>query len=135
MMAMPLRCRPRSDPAIHATRDHVATPGVSDAQVASADQIHRAVRGYQLPVAVNCSIVPLASERLFAVTVIDCSVAVVTVSVVDPDTPDRVALMSAVPVANVLTNPPFWPFVILATLVFPDCHWTEVVIFWVLPLL
>jgi hypothetical protein len=78
---------------------------------------------------------PFTSERLFAVTVIDCSVAVVTVRVVDPDTPDRAALICAVPVSNVLASPPFWPFVILATLVFPDCHCTEVVRFAVAPVL
>jgi hypothetical protein len=55
-------------------------------------QIAKAVRSWvvpseKLPVAVTCTVVPLAIEEPGGVTVIDVSVAAVTVTVVAPDTP------------------------------------------------
>jgi hypothetical protein len=45
----------------------------------------------KVPVAVNCSEVPFAIERLGAVTAIDTSVAAVTVKVADPLTAPETA--------------------------------------------
>src|SRR5215472_14091658 len=55
--------------------------------------------------AVNCCVVPLATEGLAGATVMDWSVAEVTVSTVDPLIEPSVALMVVVPAATVLATP------------------------------
>jgi len=83
-----------------------------------------------VPVAVNCSEVPLAIERLGAVTAIETSVAAVTVKVADPLTAPETALMLLVPVPTAVTIP---PEVTVATLVVCELQVTELVIFCVEP--
>ena len=61
----------------------VATPVVCEVQV--TEPVRFCVElSEKVPVAVNCSEVPLAIERLGAVTAIDTNVAAVTVRVADP---------------------------------------------------
>ena len=76
----------------------------------------------------NCCVRPLAIDGLAGVTVIDCRVAAVTVSTVEPTTPS-VALIVLVPTATAVANP---PVVMVAFAVVPDAHVTEVVRFCVL---
>ena len=59
----------------------------------------------KFPVAVSCSLVPLASERFGGVIVIPVSTAAVTVTVVLPDTPSRVAVIVALPIPVPVTRP------------------------------
>ena len=65
----------------------VAKPLVLTLTVAGLELLHVAVLlrfcvlpSLKVPVAVNCTLVPLAIEELFALMVIDCNVAAVTVS-------------------------------------------------------
>jgi hypothetical protein len=85
-----------------------------------------------VPVAVNCCVVPLAIEGFAGVTAIDTSVAEVTVSKVDPLTFPEVAMIVLVPTAFAVAIP---PVVIVAAFVFWDCQLTEPVRFFVEPLL
>ena len=59
-----------------------------------------------VPVAVNCCVGPLAIDGFAGVTAIDCSVAAVTVSTVEPTSlaPD-VALIVLVPTATPVARP------------------------------
>jgi len=66
---------------------------------------------------VNCCVRPLAIEGFTGVTAMDCSVAAVTVRVVEPVTPLSVALISEVPVFTPVARP---LLVIVATVVVPD---------------
>ncbi len=59
-----------------------------------------------VPVAVNCSVSPLATLGLAGVTAIETSAAGRTVSVVLPVTPLDVAEMVVVPAARVVARPP-----------------------------
>ena len=59
----------------------------------------------KFPVAVSCSLVPLESEGFVGVTVIEVSTAAVTVTVVLPDTPSRVAVIVALPIPVPVTRP------------------------------
>ena len=79
-----------------------------------------------MPVAVNCSEVPFAIERLGAVTAIDKSVAAVTVKFADPLIAPETALILLVPAPPAVTNP---PAVIVATLVVCELQVTEAVRF------
>jgi hypothetical protein len=72
-----------------------------------------------VPVAVNCSVVPFAIEGFAGVTAIDTSVAAVTVRVVEPLMPPDVASILLVPAATAVANP---PAVIVATLVVTELH-------------
>ena len=71
--------------------------------------------------AVNCCVSPFATDGLAGVTAIDCSVAAITVIVVDPLTVLRVALIKLVPTATALASP---PVVIVTCAGVPDCHVT-----------
>ena len=82
-----------------------------------------------VPVAVNCSVVPFTIDGFVGVTAIDCSVAAVTVNVVEPTTGPSVALMLLVPPPTPVARP---PAVIVATVVVPDNHVTVPVTFAVL---
>jgi hypothetical protein len=57
------------------------------------------------PIAVNCRVSPMAMPGSEGVTVIDSKVAVVTVSVVSPETAPDVAVIFAVPTATPLARP------------------------------
>ena len=77
-----------------------------------------------VPVAVNCSKVPFAIERLAAVTAIDTNVAGVTVKLVEPTTAPEIACIVLVPAPAAVTNP---PAVIVATPVLCELQVTEAV--------
>jgi hypothetical protein len=63
------------------------------------------------------------------VTAIDCSVADVTVSTVEPTTEPEVALIVLLPAATAVANP---PALIVAVAVVPEAHVAEAVRFCVL---
>jgi hypothetical protein len=71
----------------------------------------------------------LAIDGFAGVTAIDCSVAVDTVSKVEPTTDPDVALIVLVPAEAAVANP---PALIVAVAVVPDAQVTEAVRFWVL---
>jgi hypothetical protein len=73
----------------------------------------------KVPVATNCSVVPVKIEGFVGVTAIDCSVASVTVNVVDPLTAPDVALIVDVPTPAPVARP---PAVIVAAAVFDELH-------------
>jgi hypothetical protein len=87
-----------------------------------------------VPVAVNCWVVPGAMFALAGVTAIDTSVAAVTVRVADPDSAPDVAVIVVEPAATAVANP-FDPAVVLkvATPVLDELQAAVVVRFWVLP--
>jgi hypothetical protein len=83
-------------------------------------------------VAVSCSSVPFARLELGGVTAMDTSVAVVTVSVVDPDTPPSAAVIVVWPIPAAVASPGEPDTLLMvATTVLDDAHVTELVRFWV----
>ena len=68
----------------------VATPAAEELQVAVLLRFW-VVPSVNVPVAVNCWVLPLAIDGFTGVTAIDASVAAVTVSVVLPETAPEVA--------------------------------------------
>jgi hypothetical protein len=98
------------------------------------DQVTDVVRfcvllSLNVPVAVNCCVAPFAIDGFAGVTAIDCSVAAVTVSTVDPLTEPDVALMVLVPTPAPVAKP---VLVMVATEVVAEPHVTDVVRFCVL---
>ena len=84
-----------------------------------------------VPVAVNCSVVPLEIDVLGALIAIDCRTAAVTVRVIELDvTPPCAALIFVEPVAFPVARP---ETLIVATVEFEEDHVTELVRFCVLP--
>src|SRR5271163_1264337 len=83
-----------------------------------------------VPMAVNCCVAPLVIEGFAGVTAIDCSVAAVTVSTVEPEIDDDVAVMVEVPTAAPVASP---DALIVAVVVVPDDHVTVPVKFCVEP--
>jgi hypothetical protein len=81
-----------------------ATPTADEFQVASA-VISCVVLSENVPVAVNCCVVPSAMLGLVGVIAMDTSVAVVTVTVVDPDVPPELAVIFALPEPVAFTCP------------------------------
>ena len=77
-----------------------------------------------MPVAVNCWTVPRSMTGFEGVMVIETKIALVTVRVPEPVTPDNVALMLADPVALLLAKP---EPEIAATLVLDVAQATEAV--------
>ena len=77
----------------------------------------------------NCWVKPFATDGFTGVTAIDCSIADVTVSSVDPLTEFRLAPMVLVPAVFAVTRP---PVAMVAVEVFEDDHVTEAVRFSVL---
>jgi hypothetical protein len=76
-----------------------------------ADEIHVAVAvrfcvvpSLYVPVAVNCSVYPAATDAMFGVTAIEVSTGV-TVSVAEPVILPEVAVIVAVPAATPVVNP------------------------------
>jgi hypothetical protein len=82
----------------------VATPAVEVLQVTSAVRFC-VVLSENLPVAVNCCVVPVAREATRGVTAIESNVAGVTVNSVDPDLFPNVAVSVAGPTATGVANP------------------------------
>ena len=74
----------------------VATVVVAEAHVTDAVRFC-VLLSLNVPVAVNCCVAPLAIDGFAGVTAIDCSVAAVTVSTVEPLTAPNVALIVLVP--------------------------------------
>jgi hypothetical protein len=74
-----------------------------------------------LPVAMNCWLRPMGMLGVAGVTLIDCRVAAVTVSVVLPETEPSVAVIVLLPAATALARP-FEPAALLtvATLVLEE---------------
>src|SRR5277367_3847196 len=83
-----------------------------------------------VPVAVNCWVAPLVIDGFAGVTAIDCRVAAVTVSNVEPEIDDDVAVMVEVPTPAPLASP---AALIVAVAVVPDDQVTVEVRFWVEP--
>ncbi len=88
------------------------------------------VPSLNVPVAVNCCVAPLAIDGFAGVTVIDCSVAAVTVSKVEPLIDDDVAVIVEVPTPAPVARP---AALIVAVVVVPDDHVTVLVRFCVVP--
>ena len=83
----------------------VATEGVADAQVTWLVRFSVEL-SEKVPVAVNCWVAPTAMLGLAGVTVIDWRIgAGVTVSIVAPVMPLRLAVMEEVPVATAVASP------------------------------
>ena len=88
------------------------------------------VPSLNVPVAVNCCVAPLAIDGLAGVTVIDCNVAAVTDSKVEPLIDDDVAVIVEVPTPAPVARP---AALIVAVVVVPDDHVTVLVRFCVVP--
>src|SRR6202522_2365529 len=88
------------------------------------------VPSLNVPVAVNCCVAPLAIDGFAGVTAIDCSVAAVTVRVVEPLIARDVALMVEVPTPAPIARP---VALIVAVVVVPELHVTVLVRFCVVP--
>jgi hypothetical protein len=88
------------------------------------------VPSLKVPVAVNCCVAPLAIDGFAGVTAMDCNGAAVTVSNVDPEIDDDVAVIVEVPTPAPLARP---DALIVAVVVVPDDQVTVDVRFWVVP--
>jgi methylglyoxal synthase len=88
------------------------------------------VPSLNVPVAVNCCVAPLAIEGFAGVTAIDCNVAAVTVSKVEPLIEEDVAVIVEVPTPAPLARP---AALIVAVVVVPEDHVTVLVRFCVVP--
>jgi hypothetical protein len=84
------------------------------------------VPSLNVPVAVNCCVAPLVIDGLAGVTAIDCSVAAVTVSTVEPLIEDDVAVIVEVPTPAPVASP---AALIVAVEVVPELHVTVLVRF------
>ena len=111
----------------------VATPVVDELQVTVVVRFCVELSEY-VPVAVNCRVVPSTTLGLAGVTAMETSVAAVTVSVVDPETPPDVAVIVVVPAATGVANPSEpAALLIVATPVVDELQVTVVVRFCVVP--
>jgi hypothetical protein len=88
------------------------------------------VPSLNVPVAVNCCVAPLVIDGFAGVTAIDCNVAAVTVSNVDPAIDDDVAVIVEVPTPAPVASP---AALIVAVAVVPELHVTVPVKFCVEP--
>lgn len=86
--------------------------------------IFRELPSENVPVAVNCCRVPRTKTGLTGVMEIETRIALVTVRVPCPATPDNVALMAAEPVARLVARP---EPEIVATLVLDEAQAAEAV--------
>src|ERR1700678_2617458 len=82
----------------------VAVVVVPEVQV-TVDVRFCVVPSLNVPVAVNCWVAPLAIEGFAGVTAIDCNVAAVTVSKVEPEIDDDVAVIVELPTPAPLARP------------------------------
>jgi hypothetical protein len=111
----------------------VAVVGVSEDHVAVLVR-SCVLPSVNVPVAVNCCVVPNAIDGVAGVTANDISVAAVTVSVVDPLTPPTLAVMFALPTPAPLATPGAGPPVLIVlTPGVSELHSTVLVMFCVLP--
>ena len=111
----------------------VAVVGVSEDHVAVLVR-SCVLPSVNVPVAVNCCVVPNAIDGVAGVTANDTSAAAVTVSVVDPLTPPTLAVMFALPTPAPLATPGVGPPVLIVlTPGVSELHSTVLVIFCVLP--
>jgi hypothetical protein len=106
----------------------VASPAALIVATVVSDELHVTVLvmfcvelSLNVPVAVNCCVLPAATDGFAGVTAIDTRVAFVTVSVVDPTTAPLVALIVDVPAFTAVARP---AALIVATVVVPDAHVT-----------
>jgi hypothetical protein len=90
----------------------VARPAVVIVAIAVVPELHVTVPvkfcvepSLNVPVAVNCCVAPLAIEGFAGVTAMDCSVAAVTVSTVEPEIDNDVAVIVEVPTPAPLARP------------------------------
>ncbi len=83
-----------------------------------------------VPVAVNCCVVPSATVDVCGLIAIDTSAAAVTVSTPEPLTVPEVAVMFAVPMPTLCASP---PLLIVAVETVSDDHVVVLVRFCVLP--
>jgi hypothetical protein len=120
---------PAATPVANPPAVIVAVPAVCELQVTVLVKFCVEL-SENVPVAVNCCVVPFAIEGFAGVTAIDTSVAEVTVSKVDPLTVPDVAMIVLVPAAFAVAIP---PVVIVAEFVFWDRQPTEPVRFFVEP--
>ena len=88
------------------------------------------VPSLNVPVAVNCCVAPLAIDGFAGVTAIDCSVAAVTVSKVEPLIEDDVAVIVELPTPAPVARP---AALIVAVVVVPEDQVTVDVKFCVVP--
>jgi len=117
----------------------VASPALFTVATATADELHLAVLLrfcvlplLYVPVAVNCWVLPAATEALAGVTESEVKTAAVTVSVAEPVIAPDLAVMVVVPGATVVANP---LALIFAIVVADELQFAELVRFCVLPLL
>ncbi len=103
----------------------VATDAVAEAHVTWLVRFSVELSEY-VPVAVNCSVRPLAMLGLAGVTAIDSNVAAVTVRTVEPVTPLSIALIVEVPTPTPVARP---ALVIVATDAVAEAHVTWLVRF------
>jgi hypothetical protein len=109
----------------------VATVGDDEDQV-TADVRFCVELSEKVPVAVSCWVNPLAMLAVAGVTLIETSVAEVTVSVVLPDTPMKTAVTVVVPgIAPVIRPAELPPETSDATAALDELHVTWDVKFWV----
>ena len=120
----------------------VARPVLLTVAVEVAFELHVAVEvrfcelpSVNVPVAVNCCVVPSEIDGLAGVTAIETNAAAVTVNVVLPAIEPEVAVILAEPVPTALANPcELAALLTVATVVVSELHCTVFVMFCVLPL-
>src|SRR6266700_3997680 len=78
------------------------------------------VLSLKVPVAVNCRVVPFAMLGFVGVTAIEVRVAAVTVSVVLPETPPKVAVIVVIPAATDVAKPCEPPALLIVAIVLLD---------------
>lgn len=111
----------------------VATPVVEDPHVAELLRFC-VLPSVNVPVAVNCWVVPRAIAGLAGVMAMETRAAAVTVSVVEPAIEPEVAVMVVDPGATLVARP--WlpeALLIVAIPAVAELHCTVCVMFWVLP--
>ena len=106
----------------------VASPAALIVAMVVSDVLHVTVLvmfcvevSLNVPVAVNCCVLPAATDGFAGVTAIDTRVAFVTVNVVEPTTLPLVAVIVEVPAFTAVARPAAF---IVATVVVPDAHVT-----------
>jgi len=87
------------------TRPAGETDAIGDPIQAADDVKSFMVPSEKVPVAVSCTVAPIATQGLTGVIVSEARVAGVTVTVVEPEIPSWVAVMVALPTAVPVTRP------------------------------
>ena len=111
----------------------VAVEALSDAQV-TLDVRSCVLPSVNVPAAVNCCVVPSATEGFVGVAAIDTSTAAVTVKLVLPLIEPELAVIMAEPVPTLVASPcGFTTLLIVATVAVSELHCTVLVTSCVLP--